>query len=247
MPLPEGTIPVAIGLLIAGISSFAFFRVGKMALGSEEAFQPVISLWFATFALAPGLFLPLEQELGRSLSARRARGEGGRPVVMRVLALGAALALVVTLVIVALGSWLSNSYFGHNWTMVAALVLAVVSYAPAHLSRGLCSGMGRFRSYAVVMGGDGVVRIVLCLLLAGLGVGHDELALRADRPAEGDLAVVEDDAADEAFAHRGPQRMQAAEVGRLDARGHLDLDSCDASPRMLQDDVDLLAVAIPEV
>lgn len=170
MPLPEGTIPVAIGLLIAGISSFAFFRVGKMALGSEEAFQPVISLWFATFALAPGLFLPLEQELGRSLSARRARGEGGRPVVLRVLALGAALALIVTVVIIALGSWLSDSYFGHNWTMVAALILAVVSYAPAHLSRGLCSGMGRFRSYAVVMGGDGVVRIVLCLLLAGLGV-----------------------------------------------------------------------------
>jgi O-antigen/teichoic acid export membrane protein len=170
MPLPEGTIPVAIGLLIAGISSFAFFRVGKMALGSEEAFQPVISLWFATFALAPGLFLPLEQELGRSLSARRARGEGGRPVLIRVLMLGAALALIVTITIVSLGPWLADSYFGHNWTMVAALILAVLSYAPAHLSRGLCSGMGRFRAYAVVMGGDGVVRIVLCLLLAAIGV-----------------------------------------------------------------------------
>lgn len=170
MPLPEGTIPVAIGLLIAGISSFAFFRVGKVALGSEEAFQPVISLWFATFALAPGLFLPLEQELGRSLSARRARGHGGRPVLMRVLTLGAGLALVVTIVIASLGPWLADVYFGHSWTMVAALVLAVVSYAPAHLSRGLCSGMGRFRAYAVVMGGDGVVRIVLCLLLAGVGV-----------------------------------------------------------------------------
>ena len=170
MPLPEGTIPVAIGLLIAGISSFAFFRVGRMALGSEEAFQPVISLWFATFALAPGLFLPLEQELGRSLSARRARGDGGRPVLMRVLTLGATLAVIVTIVIISLGPWLSDAYFGHSWTMVAALILAVVSYAPAHLSRGLCSGMGRFRAYAVVLGGDGVVRIVLCLLLAGLGV-----------------------------------------------------------------------------
>jgi O-antigen/teichoic acid export membrane protein len=49
-------------------------------------------------------------------------------------------------------------------------VLAVVAYAPAHLSRGLCSGMGRFRAYAVVMGADGLVRIVLCLLLAGIGV-----------------------------------------------------------------------------
>ncbi|MEI6401889.1 MAG: hypothetical protein WCP59_06840 [Actinomycetota bacterium] len=170
MPLPEGTIPVAIGLFIAGVCSFAFFRVGKVALGSDEAFQPVISLWFATFALAPGLFLPLEQELGRALSARRALGQGGRPIVDKVVVLGAVLALAVSVVILALGPWLSGSYFGDNWTMVAALVLAVVAYAPAHLSRGLCSGMGRFRAYAVVMGADGLVRIVLCLLLAGIGV-----------------------------------------------------------------------------
>ena len=91
-PLPEGTIPVAIGLFIAGVCSFAFFRVGKDALGSEEAFKPVVSLWFATFALAPGFFLPLEQELGRALSARRALGQGGRPVAMKVLTLGAILA-----------------------------------------------------------------------------------------------------------------------------------------------------------
>jgi len=170
MPLPEGTIPVAVGLFIAGVCSFAFFRVGKVALGSDEAFQPVISLWFATFALAPGLFLPLEQELGRALSARRALGQGGRPIVDKVVVLGAVLALAVSVVILALGPWLSGSYFGDNWTMVAALVLAVVAYAPAHLSRGLCSGMGRFRAYAVVMGADGLVRIVLCLLLAGIGV-----------------------------------------------------------------------------
>jgi O-antigen/teichoic acid export membrane protein len=170
MPLPEGTIPVAIGLFIAGVCSFAFFRVGKVALGGDEAFQPVISLWFATFALAPGLFLPLEQELGRALSARRALGQGGRPIVVKVVVLGAVLALAVSVVLLALGPWLSGSYFGDNWTMVAALVLAVVAYAPAHLSRGLCSGMGRFRAYAVVMGADGLVRIVLCLLLAGIGV-----------------------------------------------------------------------------
>ena len=170
MPLPEGTIPVAVGLFIAGVCSFAFFRVGKVALGSEEAFQPVISLWFATFALAPGLFLPLEQELGRALSARRALGQGGRPIVDKVVVLGAVLALAVSVLLLALGPWLSDAYFGHNWTMVAALVLAVVAYAPAHLSRGLCSGMGRFRAYAVVMGADGLVRIVLCLLLAAIGV-----------------------------------------------------------------------------
>jgi O-antigen/teichoic acid export membrane protein len=170
MPLPEGTIPVAVGLLIAGVCSFAFFRVGRVALGSEEAFQPVIGLWFATFALAPGFFLPLEQELGRALSARRALGQGGRPVAVRVLSLGSILAAIVTVGILSLGPWLRSEYFGGSWVMVVALIVAIVSYAPAHFARGLCSGMGRFRAYAVVMGADGLVRILLCLVLAVAGV-----------------------------------------------------------------------------
>lgn len=169
-PLPEGTIPVAIGLLIAGICSFAFFRVGRVALGSEEAFKPVISLWFATFALAPGMFLPLEQELGRALSARRALGQGGRPVVMRVLTLGTILVIAVMVTVGVAGPWLRKSYFDGSWAMVIALMVSIAAYAPTHLSRGLCSGTGRFRAYAVVMGADGLVRIALCLILAAFGV-----------------------------------------------------------------------------
>lgn len=170
MPLPEGTLPVAVALLVAGLASFAFFRVGTMALGSEEAFKPVVSLWFATFALAPGFFLPLEQELGRAISARRAVGHGGRPVLLKVAALGLGLAAIVSITLVAVGPWLADGYFDGDWVLVVALVISIASYAPTHISRGVCSGSGRFRSYAVVMGSDGVVRIVLCLALAGIGV-----------------------------------------------------------------------------
>jgi O-antigen/teichoic acid export membrane protein len=170
IPLPDGTAPVAVALLIAGLCSFAFFRVGTVALGSEDAFKPVVSLWFATFALAPGFFLPLEQELGRAISARRALGQGGRPVLLKVAALGLTLAVIVSITLFALGPWLAEDYFGGNWVMVAALVVSIVAYAPTHISRGICSGSGRFRAYAVVMGADGVVRILLCVLLALIGV-----------------------------------------------------------------------------
>ncbi len=50
--------------------------------------------------------------------------------------------------------------------MLAALATAFVSYAPAHLARGVCAGTGRFRSYAFVMGSDGVIRIIACVALA---------------------------------------------------------------------------------
>ncbi len=169
-PLPEGTLPVGFALLIAGCATLAFFRVGEEAIGSEEEFKPILALWFATFALAPGFFLPLEQELGRALSARRALGMGGQPVVHRVVRLGLLLAGLVAVAILCVSPFITSSYFEGDWVMLIALVTAFVAYAPAHLTRGVCSGSGRFRDYAIVMGSDGVVRIVLCVLLSVIGI-----------------------------------------------------------------------------
>jgi O-antigen/teichoic acid export membrane protein len=169
-PLPEGTIPVACALLIAGVATYAFFKVGTWAVGGADEFATISSLWFATFALAPGFFLPLEQELGRALSHRRAVGEGGQPVVAKIVRLAAVLLAIVVIAILALSPLITSHYFDGSWVMLAALVVAFAAYAPAHLARGICSGSGRFREYAIVMGSDGVVRIVLCVLLAVIGV-----------------------------------------------------------------------------
>lgn len=170
MPVPDGTIPVGIALLIAGFATFAFFRIGTVAVGGEEEFKPIVSLWFATFLLAPGFFLPLEQELGRALAHRRAIGDGSAPVVRKVLRLSAALVAVVIVVILAVSPLVASAYFDGDWLMVIALITTFVAFAPAHLARGICSGSGRFRDYALIMGSDGVIRIVLTVLLAFLGI-----------------------------------------------------------------------------
>ncbi len=169
-PIPEGTIPVGISLLIAGLATYAFFKVGTVAVGGIDEFAPIASMWFAVFALAPGFFLPLEQELGRALSHRRAVGQGGRPVVRQVVRLGTYLVVAVTIGIVALSPLIATSYFDGDWFMVIALVLAFAAYAPAHMARGVCSGSGRFREYAIVLGSDGIIRILLCVVLAVVGV-----------------------------------------------------------------------------
>ena len=170
IPLPEGTIPVGIALLIAGFATYAFFKVGVAAVGGDEEFEPITSLWFTTFALAPGFFLPLEQELGRALAHRRAIGHGTRPVVRKIVLLGAGLTTLVVFVIAAASQILADSLFDGNKFMVLALVLAFSAYAPAHLARGICSGSGRFREYGIILASDGVVRILLCVSLAVIGV-----------------------------------------------------------------------------
>ena len=169
VPLPEGTLPVGFALLVAGIATYAFFKVGEVALG-EDKFKPIVALWFATFALAPGFFLPLEQELGRALSHRIANGEGGRPVVRRIVVLGGAITGIVLVAMLIASPAITAHYFDGDWWMMAALATAFVSYAPAHLARGVCSGTARFRSYAFVMGSDGVIRIIACITLAAIGI-----------------------------------------------------------------------------
>jgi O-antigen/teichoic acid export membrane protein len=155
---------------VAGFATYAFFKVGKVALGGDAEFQPIAAMWFLTFSLAPGFFLPLEQELGRGVSARRARGQGGRPVVDRVLRLGIGITTIVLVAILGLSPLITNAYFDGDWWMLAALATSFVAYAPAHLARGICSGSGRFRAYAIIIGSDGVIRIIACVILAIAGV-----------------------------------------------------------------------------
>ena len=169
IPLPEGTIPVGIGLFISGFTSYAFFKVGQLALGKED-FKPIVALWFTTFALVPGFFMPVEQEIGRALAHRRALGQGGRPVVQRMLPLTIGLATILIVAVAASSSWLTSDMFDGHWVVTLSLVLTICFYAPMHMARGIASGSGRFGAYGTVMAVDGLVRITACVLLWQFGV-----------------------------------------------------------------------------
>lgn len=169
--IPEGTVPVAIGLFLAGFTAYAFFKVGQVALGKED-FKPIVALWFTAFALVPGIFVPVEQELGRALAHRRALGQGGRPVVrkMAVLTLGISALLITVILIVS--PWLTEHMFESYWSVTIALIVAFCAYAPMHIARGIASGSGRFNGYGIIMGVDGLARIGACVALWLLGVDN---------------------------------------------------------------------------
>ena len=160
---------VGIGLLVAGLSSYAFFKVGQEALGKDD-FKPIVALWFATFVLAPGFFLPLEQEMGRALAHRRALGVGGRPVVARVVPLGLGVAGLIVAALAGVSRIATREFFEGYALVTAALVVAFLSYAPTHLARGICSGEGRFAAYGIVMGTDGFVRVTGSVIMWQAGV-----------------------------------------------------------------------------
>jgi len=164
VPLPEGTIPVGIGLFVSGITTYAFFKVGQLALGKDD-FKPIVAMWFLTFALVPGVFLPVEQEIGRALAHRRALGQGGRPVVQRMLPLAALLAATVALPMALAGPLLTRELFEGYGLVAVALVLAFCAYGPMHLVRGIASGSGRFVAYGLILAVDGTARTAGCVAL----------------------------------------------------------------------------------
>ena len=170
-PLPEGTVAVAVGLFVAGISAYIFFKIGQQALG-QDGFKPIVAMWFIMFALAPGFFLPIEQEVSRAIAHRRAVGQGGLPIVRRVTPLAAGLLALIIAVIIALTPIINDDLFEGYGVVTLCLVLGLASYAPLHLARGICSGSGRFGAYGLIIGLDGAVRVIGCAVLWLAGVDN---------------------------------------------------------------------------
>ena len=186
-PLPTGAITVGVGLLLSGVCTYAFLAIAGHALPADR-YSAFAGFWALLFVVAPGIFLPLEQELGRAISARRARNDGDGPVARRCALIGGAF-----LVLLLLGSGLAfgpldSRLLGGDAALMVALLLGLSAYCSEHLARGVLSGNGRFRAYGLLLGAEGVYRTVLCAVLAALHVrspGAYGLALVA-----GSLAAV---------------------------------------------------------
>ena len=171
--LPEGTFVVGAGLVIAGITAYAFQILSFRAL-SKADYAALNALWVFVFVLAPGFFLPLEQEVGRAVADRRSRQVGGGPVVRRAALLGLwlTIGLAAATIILAVTTNLIDNLFEGNAGLVVCLVIALFTYCFQHVTRGTLSGNGRFRPYGTILGAEGIIRFVPCVALAVAGVSN---------------------------------------------------------------------------
>jgi O-antigen/teichoic acid export membrane protein len=178
-PLPTGTAAVGVGLMVAGISAYGFLFVADKALSKAE-YSPLGALWSLVFLAGPGLFLPLEQEISRALAERRARHQGGLPVVRRAATIGVGLGLGVLVLLIAGAGWITDHLFDHQFLLLVGLSLGLAGALAGHLTRGCMSGTGQFKGYGAYLGADGFIRVlgaVLCLVIGVKTAGPFGIAL----------------------------------------------------------------------
>jgi O-antigen/teichoic acid export membrane protein len=169
LPVPEGTWAIGAGLIVVGLSAYGFQILAAKRLPNDE-YNALNVLWAMVFVFSPGLFQPLEQEVGRAVAARRARGEGGGPLVRRAALLGFMLALAVAIIAAAAYRPIIDHLFNGRAWLLAGLFLAIFCYYVAFITRGTLSGNGRFRAYGLMHGSEGTVRIVACAVLFAIGL-----------------------------------------------------------------------------
>ena len=161
--------PVAAGLGVLGLASFAFLSVCGRALGPAEL-APLGTLWVLINALGPALFQPLEQEIGRSVAHRAASGLGSRPVFLRACLLAVGVVALSGIVLLAARDPLADGVFHGDQVMVLGLFLGLAGLCAEHLTRGAFAGNGAFPRYGTQLAVDGVLRIGSAAVLAVVGV-----------------------------------------------------------------------------
>lgn len=164
-----GFVPVALGLGVFGLTTYGFLGLAGQALG-PELFAPLSVLWTLLNAVGIGLFLPFEQELGRTTAARRALGQGNRPVVASVLRVGAVVVSVVVVLALVAFPLLADELLSGRRALVLLLVLALVGMGLSYAVRGLLAGNGRFGHYGAQLAVDGALRVAAAAVLAASGV-----------------------------------------------------------------------------
>lgn len=160
--LPEGTAAVGGGLVVNGLTAYAFITLASRDLGAE-AYSPVGLLWALSFLLGPGFFQPLEQETARVIAGQSA--DRLRSVVRPAAILGGSLALGLALVAAVSAPWMVDNLFAGHGVLLVGLLLVLLGLGTGHLARGVLAGLGRFDGYARYFIGDGVGRLVLVGLL----------------------------------------------------------------------------------
>ncbi len=150
---------VAAALVVSGLLVNVYLALVARALPPTQ-YLYFSSYWSLTLLVGFGVFLPIEQELIRSMHDRPDAPAPIRPA-LRV-ALG--LAAVDVALLLAASPLLAHS-LGHEAGFYVALIVFCLVSAGQFVVRGVLIGQGRMRAYAGVLLLDVLLRVVLAAVL----------------------------------------------------------------------------------
>ena len=155
----------------SGVCAYLFQIMAFRALG-DHRYAALNGLWILVFVVCPGFFLPLEQEVGRAVSDRRARDVGGGPVVRKAALAGGLLAVGLVLLALVGAAFLPfvDRMFHGQQALLACFAVALLTYAFQHITRGTLAGNGRFGPYGLILAAEGILRVAPLIVLGILGV-----------------------------------------------------------------------------
>jgi O-antigen/teichoic acid export membrane protein len=167
--LLAGTAGVGIGTVVLGASGYGFLTLTAAAVSPAD-YDALASLYLTVAIVGPGLFMPVEQETTRIVTSLLAQGRGTRQVIVQLGKLTGVLLAVAAAGLAAAGPLLVAGIFGDHAGLWWALLLSVVGYGATSVARGVLAAHGRYGPYGLVLGVDGLVRLLPCVALAVAGV-----------------------------------------------------------------------------
>ena len=154
------------GIVAGTLLAYVFQLAGGRLLG-PEAFAPVSVLWTLMFLTGTVGLTPVEQFVAREATA-------GRRVLTRRSWAIAAVALSTAIAAAVFTTSTLDTLFAGESGFIVLSVLIVVATGPLFLARGLAIGQRRFDLYGLMLGLEGVGRLIvggLGLLIVGGPVG----------------------------------------------------------------------------
>jgi O-antigen/teichoic acid export membrane protein len=156
------------GLLVLGASGYGFIALAGHTLSTADA-AAVQSLYLMINIIGPGVFVALEQETSRSVSAALAGGGRAAPVARRAVTLAALLLVGLLVVLAAISPVLLPRALGGHWSLLVAVLLGTCTSALVYLARGVLGGTRRFGGYAMTLAFEGAARLVPSAIVAVSG------------------------------------------------------------------------------
>jgi len=158
---------LALGSLVSGLAAYAFIAVGARSVGSE-AFAAVTVLW-TLWAMSAAVFtFPVQHWVIRTIEADG--GEVGVRAALRTLGF----ATITVSVLLGLVSWLFRFNLFGDGGLAFPIMAAIVPIGTVFmgLNRGVLSARRQFRSTALAIAGENLIRATAALAVkTAIGLG----------------------------------------------------------------------------